>query len=56
MRHLNPQGVLDRGYTIVTAGGGTVVQDSADVAVGDALTLRFARGEASAKVTGKTDP
>ncbi len=55
MRHLNPQGVLDRGYSIVTAGSGTVVQDSADVAVGDALNLRFARGEARAKVTGKTD-
>jgi len=31
------------------------VQDSAGLAVGDGLNLRFARGEASAKVTGKTD-
>jgi exodeoxyribonuclease VII large subunit len=55
MRHLNPQGVLDRGYSIVTTTGGTVVQDSAGLAVGDALNLRFARGEVGAKVTGKTD-
>jgi exodeoxyribonuclease VII large subunit len=55
MRHLNPQGVLDRGYSIVTTGAGTVVQDSAALALGDGLHLRFARGGASAKVTGKTD-
>jgi exodeoxyribonuclease VII large subunit len=54
MRHLNPQGVLDRGYSIVTTGGGAVVQDSAGLAVGDALNLHFARGEASAKVTDKS--
>jgi exodeoxyribonuclease VII large subunit len=54
MRHLNPQGVLDRGYSIVTKGNGTVVQDSADLAVGEDLNLRFARGEAGAKVTRKS--
>jgi exodeoxyribonuclease VII large subunit len=54
MRHLNPQGVLDRGYSIVTNMAGAVVQDSAGLAVGDGLSLRFARGEASAQVTGKT--
>ena len=55
MRHLNPQGVLDRGYSIVTTSSGVVVQDSADIVLGDDLNLRFARGEAGAKVTGKTD-
>jgi exodeoxyribonuclease VII large subunit len=55
MRHLNPQGVLDRGYSIVTTADGTVVQDSAGLTVGDALNLRFARGEAVAKVTGNAD-
>ncbi len=53
MRHLNPQGVLDRGYSIVTTRGGAVVQDSAALAVGDSVSLRFARGEAGAKVTDK---
>ena len=55
MRHLNPQGVLDRGYSIVTSGSGNVVQDSADLALGDDLNLRFARGQAGAKVTGKSE-
>ncbi len=54
MRHLNPQGVLDRGYSIVTNAAGTVVQDAARLTEGDALHLRFARGEASAKVTDKS--
>jgi exodeoxyribonuclease VII large subunit len=51
MRHLNPQGVLDRGYSIVTDAAGAVVLDSAGLAPDDALHLRFARGEAGAKVT-----
>ena len=53
LRHLNPQGVLDRGYSIVTTTAGGVVQDAASLSPGDALNLRFARGEASAQVTGK---
>jgi len=54
LRHLSPQGVLERGYSIVTTASGTIVQDAAQTAVGDALGLRFARGTASARVTGKT--
>lgn len=55
LRHLNPQAVLDRGYSIVTAVAGTIVQDAARVSVGDALRLRFARGTADAQVTHKQD-
>ena len=51
LRHLNPQGVLDRGYSIVTAEDGSVVQNAGEITVGDALNLRFARGEAGARVT-----
>jgi len=53
LRHLNPQGVLDRGYSIVTTQSGAIVQDAVQIAVGDALGLRFARGEAAARVIGK---
>jgi exodeoxyribonuclease VII large subunit len=53
LRHLNPQGVLDRGYSIVTTAAGAVVQDAGPLAVGDAVALRFARGEADATVTSK---
>ncbi len=54
LRHLSPQAVLQRGYSIVTTAGGQIVQDAAQTAVGDALGLRFARGTASARVTGKS--
>ena len=52
MRHLNPQGVLERGYSIATTAAGAIVHDAAQIAPGDALQLRFARGAADAKVTG----
>ncbi|MGH8851094.1 MAG: exodeoxyribonuclease VII large subunit [Casimicrobiaceae bacterium] len=52
LRHLNPQAVLDRGYSIVTDGSGAVVQDAARLAIGERLHARFARGEADAAVTG----
>ena len=51
LRHLNPLGVLDRGYSIVTDEKGAVVQDAGRLAIGDTLNLRFARGEAGSKVT-----
>jgi exodeoxyribonuclease VII large subunit len=54
LRHLNPQGVLDRGYSIVTTAAGAVVQDSADLAAGDDVHLRFARGGANATVNDKS--
>jgi exodeoxyribonuclease VII large subunit len=53
LRHLNPQGVLERGYSIVTTVAGVIVQDAAQTSVGDALRLRFARGTAAARVTDK---
>jgi exodeoxyribonuclease VII large subunit len=51
LKHLNPQGVLDRGYSIVTTAAGTVVQDARQLALGEAVSLRFARGSADAEVT-----
>lgn len=54
LRHLGPQAVLERGYSIVTTGAGAIVQDVAQLTVGDAVELRFARGNAGAKVT-RTD-
>jgi exodeoxyribonuclease VII large subunit len=53
LRHLNPQGVLDRGYSIVSTAAGGIVQDAAQLVIGEPLALRFARGTASAEVTGK---
>jgi exodeoxyribonuclease VII large subunit len=50
LAHLNPQGVLERGYAIVAAKEGTIVQDARQVSAGDAVTLTFARGGADARI------
>lgn len=47
---LSPLRVLDRGYAVVHHAG-TPVRDAGTLTPGDALTLRFARGEADATVT-----
>ncbi|HEX8013508.1 MAG TPA: exodeoxyribonuclease VII large subunit [Casimicrobiaceae bacterium] len=51
LRHLSPQGVLERGYSIVTTEAGAIVHDAAQVTAGDTVSLRFARGGADALVT-----
>jgi exodeoxyribonuclease VII large subunit len=53
LKHLGPQGVLERGYSIVTNASGAIVQDAAQTTVGESLTLRFARGGADAAITRK---
>jgi exodeoxyribonuclease VII large subunit len=50
LRHLGPQAVLDRGYSIVLTATGSVVQDASQLASGDEVTLRLARGAADATV------
>jgi len=47
---LDPLAVLRRGYAMALAPDGTVVTDAATLAVGDSLTLRFARGAADVRV------
>jgi len=41
---LSPAATLDRGYAIVQTGEGAVVRDSTDVATGDPLHVRLAKG------------
>jgi exodeoxyribonuclease VII large subunit len=50
--HLNPHGVLQRGYAIVHAPSGEIVRDAVQLGAGDIVTMTFARGEAKAKVIG----
>jgi exodeoxyribonuclease VII large subunit len=45
---LSPQATLDRGYAVVQTADGAVVRDPADVALGERLRLRLARGELGA--------
>jgi exodeoxyribonuclease VII large subunit len=50
LAHLNPEGVLARGYSIVLQESGAVVQDAAALAAGDRIGIRFHRGQARATV------
>jgi exodeoxyribonuclease VII large subunit len=54
--HLNPAAVLDRGYAIVQREGARVVTDSRQLAIGESVTLTFARGRAQADVASIEPP
>jgi exodeoxyribonuclease VII large subunit len=56
LAHLNPEGVLARGYSIVQLENGTVVQDAAALDAGDRIGIRFHRGQAHATVDSTTKP
>jgi exodeoxyribonuclease VII large subunit len=55
LKHLNPELVLERGYSIAVNGAGAIVRSAAQVAAGETLTVKFARGSAETQVT-KTNP
>ena len=55
LAHLNPEAVLERGYAIVAAGDGSIVQDARQVSPGDAVALTFARGGADATITQRRE-
>ena len=50
LRALSPRLVLERGYCLVHRPDGTFVRTAAALAVGESLTIEFARGEADARV------
>jgi exodeoxyribonuclease VII large subunit len=52
VQHMNPQAVLERGYSITEAGGG-IVRDSARLAAGESISITFARGRVDAEVKNK---
>jgi exodeoxyribonuclease VII large subunit len=52
-RHLNPQSVLERGYSITEDQQGSIVRDAAQLAVGDELRTTFSKGWAEAAVKRK---
>lgn len=53
LAHLNPQSVLERGYSVVENAAGKIVRDSAQIAGGDEVKMTFAKGVARARVTDK---
>lgn len=48
--HLNPQRVLERGYSITATAAGEVIRDAGRLAAGDPVSIRFARGTAAAEI------
>lgn len=52
---LGPLATLDRGYAIATAADGGVVEDSAQVAAGDAVQVRLRRGSLDCRVLATRD-
>ena len=48
--HLNPQRVLERGYSITETAGGDIVRDGAQLAEGQELKLTLAKGWAGVQV------
>ncbi|MDA8128641.1 MAG: exodeoxyribonuclease VII large subunit [Betaproteobacteria bacterium] len=55
LAHLNPEGVLARGYSIVQRENGAVVQDASTLKAGDSVGIRFHRGQARATVESTGD-
>ncbi len=51
LRHLNPQAILERGYSIARDTRGRVIRNSATLTEGDRLDLVFSEGGAYAQVT-----
>jgi exodeoxyribonuclease VII large subunit len=54
LSHLNPQAVLERGYSITRDEGGRVVRDATTLSLGSTVSITFAVGEAKARVTAKS--
>ena len=53
LSNLNPEAVLDRGYSIVSKEDGSIVRDANQLALDESVGLRFARGGVTAKIAGK---
>ena len=51
---LNPQWMLERGYSIAETANGVIVRDAAALAVGEEIRVTFARGRAQVGVKSKT--
>jgi len=54
LSHLNPDAVLDRGYSIVTKRDGGIVRSTDQLAIDEDVTMRFSNGQATGRVTEKS--
>ncbi len=53
---LSPVAILNRGYALVSDANGVLVKDSSQLAGGDAISARLARGRVNARVTSTETP
>ncbi|UJP00594.1 MAG: exodeoxyribonuclease VII large subunit [Nitrosomonas sp.] len=53
--HLNPQSVLERGYSITYTANNSIVRDSKQVHYGDRIQVKFAHGTCEADITKTGD-
>lgn len=56
LRMLDPRRILERGFALLRDAEGQVVRDAEDVADGEALHVRLARGEMAVRVESSTPP
>jgi exodeoxyribonuclease VII large subunit len=53
LAHLNPESVLERGYSIAYDADGSVLRNSDQIDVGDTIRVAFSKGWGRAHVTEK---
>jgi len=53
LKHLSPQHVLDRGYSITESASGKIVRDGSRLSIGEEVKITFAKGWAGAAVKRK---
>jgi exodeoxyribonuclease VII large subunit len=51
VRSLSPQSTLDRGYSVIQLGDGSIARDASALKPGDLLHIRLAQGQTEATVT-----
>lgn len=55
LQHLNPEAVLERGFSMVRAASGRIVRSSAELSLHEEVSMTFAHGSATARVTSKEE-
>jgi exodeoxyribonuclease VII large subunit len=53
LAHLNPESILERGFSIAYTADGTVLRNSEQVGIGDTVRMTLSKGEIRACVSGK---
>lgn len=55
LQHLNPEAVLERGFSMVRSASGRIVRSSAEIALDEEISMTFSHGSATARVTRKEE-